>query len=238
MNTRPHHSAAILLAILLSASLAIWARPTTQLARTKPPIDIAALIPQHVGKWALDTNSVTAMANPKTGAALDRIYSQTLSRTYVDHDGNRIMLALAYGSKQNDQLKAHRPEICYPAQGFALLSKTKGAIVASGNRIPIIRLVTSNGIRVEPVTYWLAVGNQAAATDLQRKLIQLRYGLTGTIPDGMLVRVSSIDLVPSHAFALHDAFVRSLVASVDANQLASLGLLAIPETRLTTPVHP
>lgn len=224
------HSTAILFAFLLAASIAVLARPTAQFARAKPPIDLKTMIPRQIGEWRMDTNMVPLVASESAERTLKRIYNQTLSRTYVAPNGNRIMLALAYGSEQNDELKAHRPEICYPAQGFELLKQMTGVLNAAGNTIPITRIVAVKGSRIEPVTYWLAIGDHAAATELQRKFFQLRYGLTGTIPDGMLVRVSSIDRDYSHAFAQQDEFIRLLIASVAPQHLASLGLHVVRTT--------
>jgi len=51
---------------------------------------------------------------------LDKLYSQILNRVYVNATGYRIMLLLAYGSDQHGSLQADKPEVCYPAQGFAL----------------------------------------------------------------------------------------------------------------------
>jgi EpsI family protein len=50
----------------------------------------------------------------------DELYSQFLNRVYVNATGYRIMLLLAYGSDQHGSLQADKPEVCYPAQGFAL----------------------------------------------------------------------------------------------------------------------
>jgi len=42
----------------------------------------------------------------------------------------------------------------------------------------------------------------------------LRFGLRGTVPDGMLVRVSSLDADERSGYALHDRFVRDLLGSL------------------------
>lgn len=228
MNSRFAHPTAILLVILFAAGLAVWARPTTRLAPTHPAIDLETMIPRQIGTWVMDTHMLPLVVSDSARETLNRIYNQTLTRTYVDPEGNQIMLALAYGSEQNDELKAHRPEICYPAQGFELLKKIGGTISTDRGDIPVTRIVTSKGTRVEPVTYWLAIGSHTAATELQRKLVQLRYGLSGTIPDGMLVRVSSVDPDVTRAFGRHDDFIRSMVETMATDQIASIGLVAAP----------
>jgi hypothetical protein len=58
-----------------------------------------------------------------------------------------------------------------------------------------------------------------------RKLVQLRYGLLGEIPDGMLVRVSSLVNNSEDAFALQARFIADLSLAIP--QL--LGLRAAPD---------
>ena len=48
-----------------------------------------------------------------------------------------------------------------------------------------------------------------------KKLEELRYGLHGEIPDGMLFRVSSIDTNTQSAFSLQESFVRDLLNSLE-----------------------
>ncbi|HMV59085.1 MAG TPA: exosortase-associated EpsI family protein, partial [Nitrospira sp.] len=50
-----------------------------------------------------------------------------------------------------------------------------------------------------------------------RKLTQIAYGLKGTVPDGMLVRVSSIDRSTESAYRLQDRFIADMLKSVDAD---------------------
>ena len=55
------------------------------------------------------------------------------------------------------------------------------------------RLTTALGPRNEPVTYWLTVGDQVIKNAFEKRIAEIRLGLTGQIPDGLLFRVSSID---------------------------------------------
>ena len=49
---------------------------------------------------------------------------------------------------------------------------------------------------------------------MQGKLAQLSYGFRGQIPDGMLVRASTIDNDDERAFAQQAQFLRELLAAV------------------------
>lgn len=212
-----------MLVLALAAALAAAEALRPRVAAT-PGIELERAIPGSFGEWRQVPGALSLVASPTAQASLDRLYSQTLARLYVDASGERVMLALAYGGRQTDELKAHRPEVCYPAQGFQLLRKSGGVLALAGTNVPVTRLVAAAGARVEPVTYWLAVGGRAAATDFQRKLVQLRFGLTGTIPDGMLVRISSIEADADHAYQVHERFARDLVAALPAATRSRIGV--------------
>jgi hypothetical protein len=65
------------------------------------------------------------------------------------------------------------------------------------------------------------------------KLVQLRYGVRGLIPDGLLIRVSSLDRDADAAFKQHEEFVRALMASVQPS--LRLRLLGSASSRLAEP---
>ena len=145
---------------------------------------------------------------------IDLIYAQTLSRTYVNPEGYRIMLSIAYGSDQSDAKQVHKPEICYPAQGFTLKSKQYGQLVLQNTTIPVTRIETSLGERNEPVTYWITVGDRVVGPGLNKKLVEMGFGLRGLIPDGLLFRLSSIDSDTDRAYEKQNAFAGDLLGSL------------------------
>ena len=111
----------------------------------------------------------------------------------------------------------HRPEICYPAQGFRIdRGSVRGRVMFGSAPIDVTRLVAAQGTRNEPITYWLIVGDRITHFGQAHKLVSLRYGVLGQIPDGMLVRVSSIDLDSGNAFAFQQDFIVSMLNAVSA----------------------
>ena len=50
------------------------------------------------------------------------------------------MLSMAYGDDQRGGLQAHRPEVCYPAQGFKLGKVEDGSLSTSFGNIEVRRL--------------------------------------------------------------------------------------------------
>jgi EpsI family protein len=166
------------------------------------------------------------LPSPETQALLDSIYNQTIARTYVNTKGDRIMLSVAYGGDQSDGTRAHLPERCYPAQGFQISSNTRGQLRLEGRQIPVRHLMTQRGARKEPLTYWLLVGDQVTISRTDQKLVQFRLGLKGLIPDGMLVRVSSIDADMVHGYQLQAAFLNDMAQAIpDAVRARVFGAL-------------
>ncbi len=211
-------------AMLLAAVLAFAAKPRAKVADQAPPIVLEELVPRQFGNWRVDETVVPVLVDPRTQAKLDEIYNQTLARTYVNADGQRIMLSIAYGGDQSDSMQVHRPEICYTAQGFQVLRQTVGQLVTDYGALPVKRLLAVQGPRNEPITYWVVVGDKATQVGMQQKLQQLKYGLTGRVPDGILVRVSSIDRNEDAAFGAQDRFLREMLAAMpEAGRLRVAG---------------
>lgn len=196
--------------MLAAAGLAFALIPHQKTADHGTRIDLEKMIPKQFGDWKTDDKIIPLQINPEVEAKLNKIYNQTLSRTYINNKGDRVMLSIAYGSDQSDSMQVHRPEVCYPAQGFQVIRKSTSQITIDGKTIPVRQLVAQQGNRFEPITYWITVGNKAVAGGLDRKLAQIRYGLTGTIPDGMLIRISSISTVTESAYDIQTTFIRQM----------------------------
>jgi EpsI family protein len=206
----------LLFALMLAASgLAVALRPTQMIADQAAPINLEAMIPKTFGGWIEEAQNNTLIIDPQQKETLDRIYTQTLSRTFTNANGARIMLSIAYGKDQGDANQVHSPEICYPAQGFTLKNRQHVVLETGTGTIPAIRVETAIGQRNEPVTYWITVGEKVIGSSWDMKLTQLSYGLQGKIPDGILFRVSSIDKDPGHAYEAQKAFIGQLLAALD-----------------------
>lgn len=210
-------SKALIALVLMAAAFGgaqAW-KPRIHLADQRAKVELEAMFPSQFGQWRVDNNLPVQLISPDTAALLNKIYNQTLSRTYVNPQGERIMLSVAYGGDQSDATKAHRPEVCYPAQGFQVTSNVDGVLQAAPQfELPVRRLVTKLGGRNEPVTYWVVVGDRVALSGTQQKIMQLGYSVRGVIPDGLLMRVSSIDPDAKRAFALQDRFLSDLLPAV------------------------
>ncbi|MBU1363492.1 MAG: EpsI family protein [Gammaproteobacteria bacterium] len=211
----PIRNIILLVLMLASSGLAIAMRPVHKIAEQGPAFELEAIVPKQLGAWVEEERVSALIVDPNQAEVIKKTYSQTLSRTYVNGNGYRIMLSLAYGSDQTDRSEVHKPEVCYPAQGFVVHGKDASTVVLATRKVPVTRIQTSLGSRIEPVTYWITVGNQVVESGLGKKIAELRYGLTGKIPDGMLVRVSSIDANLQNAYLNQDAFLNDLISALD-----------------------
>jgi EpsI family protein len=210
----------------------LLARPSAKAASKGLGISLEAAVPKSFGPWRLLPDVSVQVVNPQTQQLLDTLYSQVLTRTYVNDKGYRIMLSMAYGDDQRGGLQAHKPEVCYPAQGFQLAKVEDGTLATAFGNIDVRRLSTSLGSRNEPVTYWLTVGDQIVRTTLDKRMAQIRLGLTGQIPDGLLFRISSIDADDRRAFSAQQEFVADLLAAVPPDSRRQLSGLASPGPRV------
>lgn len=205
----------MLVVMLVVALLASAGRPVHKLADTRARPVLEDLVPQRFGDWRLLRSGGVVIPDPGTLETLARIYTQTLSRAYVNSRGTVIMLSIAYGEDQRAAMAVHYPEVCYPAQGFQVRSNRVGTLDTPHGTLPVRRLETALSTqRPEPVTYWVTIGDRISLGGFERRMIELEYGLQRTIPDGLLFRVSSVNRDSAEAFRDQDRFVADLLGAV------------------------
>lgn len=203
------------LLMFAGAGLALAMKPTQKIADTREKPVLETMIPQQIGEWKIDPTIIPIAPTPDVQALLDKLYNQVLGRTYVNPAGRRIMLSIAYGGEQSDSLRVHEPEVCYAAQGFDVSDSVAGTLLTQYGVLPVKRLIAVQGNRNEPITYWVVVGDKAALPGIRQKFAQLGYGLTGKVPDGFLVRVSSIDRDRAIAFQVQEEFIKSMLDAMN-----------------------
>ena len=208
----------VLASCSFSAAAAVAMVPRRSVADPGPPIVLETMIPGRFADWAVDPRVIPVAPSADLQKVIEETYDQTLARTYVNSVGYQIMLSIAYGGRRNQGMDIHRPEICYPSQGLALRRDTVDAqLMLDSRSLPIKRLVAGSGTRNEPISYWLVIGKSVASFGYGHRLALMKYGLTGRVPDGMLVRVSSVDKDEARSFAMQDVFLRDLLGAVDAS---------------------
>lgn len=200
--------------MLLTSAGATLAMPKPQVTSASQIPDVEGLLPQRFGRWDIDRTIVPLAVSPDLQQMLATLYDRTVSRTYVNEKGERVMVSVAYGANQSRALQLHKPEVCYAAQGFRISTVQKGNWAAGGVNIPTMHLVGKLGPRNEPVTYWMRVGDDIARGWLEQNAVRLKYGTRGYIPDGVLFRLSSISPDSPAAFELQRQFVDEMMAAM------------------------
>lgn len=204
------------LAMLIAALGGFLLKPTRLIADHKPKINLETMIPKQFSEWKIDESIIPLQADPERQALLNKLYNQTLSRTYVNQNGDRIMLAIAYGGDQSDSMQVHKPEVCYTSQGFQMSELKLGSLNSGYGAIPVKKMVAKMGGRIEPIIYWITIGDAVAVNSIKWKLERLKYGLTGRVPDGMLFRVSSLG-DKSDAYPLQERFIKDLLSHMTSD---------------------
>jgi EpsI family protein len=223
--TRRAAIAAILMAGAAAGGQAMV--PTKRMALLRGAFKLEDIVPSSFGTWRVDDRSATGIVNPQTEALLNKLYSQLLDRSYVDDQGHRVMLSIAYGADQaDDDVQLHYPEVCYPAQGFKVSNNRTGVVDMPEGEIRVRRLDTQFAdTYFEPVTYWTIIGDQQSLGGFDRKLLEIRHGLRGEIVDGLLFRVSTRDRNYEEGFNVQNGFIREIVRAMTPaarKQLAGL----------------
>ncbi|WCL53173.1 exosortase-associated protein EpsI, V-type [Gimibacter soli] len=210
-------------ALILLGGLASWRlTPTEMTPILKDNLQIADILPETFGDWTVDER-IEAVRPLEQSTLADAIYDQSITKGYRNTDGELVMVLIAYGANQSDTLQLHRPDVCYIANGFRITSNFRKdvdlKVPGRDITLPSVRMMTINGQRYEPVTFWTRVGDAIPVKTLERQWDKLKYGLSGRIPDGLLVRISTISRDEESAYDLHDQFARDLLAALPANAL-------------------
>lgn len=209
-------------ALVTAALLAIAAAP--QPDSVEASADLESSVPVRFGDWE-ERPSPFVQVSLATGveANMNQPYDQTVMRTYENSEGQVVYLALAWGAQQRQEVKVHRPDLCYVAQGFKVAElethRFSDIRTPAGEQVVgkhMLALTSGGG---EAVSYWIRIGTLYSEDAFETRLRILRDGLAGRIPDGILVRASMRLRRPedaNEAWPLLDKFLHQLV---DATQV-------------------
>lgn len=221
-------AAVALLAMILAAVLAWLATPQLSTGGRQPDLD--AMVPKAFGSWRLLPNAMQQVQMSQgVQTSTEQPYDRELMRTYVNDRGEIVMLALAWGERQRQDVKVHRPEVCYPAQGLNVMDLRPGSpllLQGVAQPVPTVQLLAGNRGQMEAVRYWIRIGDTYGGDGLRARWYILNEGLRGRIPDGLLVRASQrlrSDAEAEASQQLLAGFLSEMTAAVAA---ADRGVLA------------
>jgi EpsI family protein len=206
-------------ACAVAAAAGLELRPHREVRLVKPGLKIADLVPATFGEWTSEDMGDPLAINGK-GTLSAHIYNELVVRAYKNAaTGTRITALMAYGGKQSDDLQLHRPEVCYPAFGYALTrNEPLGVPVAPGVTVPSRRLAAEAEGRSESVIYWSRIGEFLPQDGGQQRSARFKIALAGIVPDGLLSRFSIAGEYPDHDWKVIEAFVAELVSAVKPTQ--------------------
>jgi len=174
-------------------------------------VDLARLVPEAFDGWQVDPSTRAFVRAGESRGKAYGIYDQVLERTFMDAQGERIMLSVAYGGEQSTRLQLHRPEVCYRASGYEVDGAQTATMQLAGRSVPVTRLVAHKPGRHEPITYWTVLGGTSGdGSGLAYQWRRVSSALRGELLEGMLVRISSIDPDPARAHATQSRFALAL----------------------------
>ena len=199
---------------MIATSLGVrWLQPEPLPVRAHE--NLAQAIPSQFGDWK-EVSFAADQIDPGKGTVdepnMDRPYDDVLMRAYGNSQGEIVLLAVAYGRNQRQEVKIHRPDVCYTAQGFELVERSSSALPfnVQGTRM----LVKAPG-RTEAVSYWIRIGDVFTENPWAIRYHILKQGLAGKAVDGVLVRASRIEqtnaAAPGMRYRVQEQFLGDLV---------------------------
>jgi EpsI family protein len=210
-------------ACVASAAAVYAMKPRRHVALLGAGERLENLVPMTLPGWTgQDTGDPLALNQEGTLSA--KLYNQLVARLYTDTARSaQIMVLLAYGSQQSDDLQLHRPEICYPAFGFSLERNEPTQVPLEGRaRIPARRLIAQNADGREYIVYWSRLGEYLPQSGGEQREARFVNAFDGIIPDGILCRFSTRGPDADAAWSVIYRFIDSLITGIRADKRAIL----------------
>jgi EpsI family protein len=176
-------------ALLIGGGLTALRQPHAS-ARPVPGDRFEAMIPAKVGGWTSHKSAEVIL--PPRDEASDKLYQNLETRIYVGDGLPSVMFLCAYSSVQQNDVQVHRPEICYPASGYPIIKNIAKTIAVDGKQVNARFLIADRGGAREMILYWIRVGDRFPVDWRGQRIEMAKANLAGTIPDGVLLRISTI----------------------------------------------
>jgi EpsI family protein len=199
---------------LLAAALASGLLAPSPVRRLPRGLSLDALVPMKVGPWTGSRYSDVLI--PKGEDTENKTYDEVVTRYYRSDRAPAVMLLIAYGSAQTGGTELHRPEVCYPSAGFRVRSWPVTSLQLPGVSLPARPITARAAGRIEQILYWTRVGRDFPTSSLEQRLAVLRHSVRGSVPDGIIVRMSTMDVERERALRVLRFFAAALLTSGDA----------------------
>ncbi len=200
-------------ACVAAAGAAVALRPHRRLSLLGAD-RVAAITPMKVGQWSgQDVTDLVAPDTPNSLAA--RLYGETVERVYThEPTGDSVMVLLAHGDSQTEELQLHRPERCYPSFGYTVSDDRPLAVPLNGKATIPARILEAQGPdRRETIIYWARIGELLPIDAQQQQLDRVRLAVRGYVADGVLARFSTLTPMPA-AQSLLRGFIAEFIGAM------------------------
>jgi EpsI family protein len=144
----------------------------------KPPTDIAVAdvttLPTQAGEWQLLGEI------PLDEETMKQIQSDShVHRRYVNPQGQPVDVLVVYRRYGRREF-AHRPELCFPAAGYQILSKSQTTLPYAGRDVAAVHLIADGskvlrndggtGVPNNTVTYFFASGGRTEHNFIRQQI--------------------------------------------------------------------
>jgi EpsI family protein len=184
---------------------------------------LADILPATFGPWtSRDTTDLVAPVDDDSMQS--RLYEQTLSRIYDNNGlGPSIMMLIAHGALQTNELSFHRPELCYPAAGFTLSrSHTLDLALGGGVTIPVRCILADAPARRESIVYWTRLGEYLPTNSAEQRTDRMKTAVEGFVPDGLLARFSALGANVEDTSAHVQTFIQDILHATNPGRRTPL----------------
>ena len=175
--------AALLLAILLLTGAASWwlmLRPTA--VHDATAFDA---LPSELQGWRAFDIELDESVSEMLGA------DHNVQRAYVHPLGYHVFVYVGYYGTERGGTPEHTPDICYPAQGWAIAQETVRRVGGSDG-FDLQEFIVTKGDERRLVHYWYRTGIRSGITSVLSLRLNHFWGrLTENRGDGALIRLST-----------------------------------------------
>lgn len=226
-----YKSAIIFSLMMLAVFSSNLLKPNIALS-TKDLPNLETIVPTNFNNWRMIQDNYKPISlSIDDERNRDQPYDAVLMETFGNSSGQMIMLAIAYGANQQQEIKIHRPELCYPSQGFKVeeLSDIKFEVelLDSTYRFNLTKLISQSSKRRELTLYWIRVGSTISNNPWKIRWNILKGGVSQNIPDGILVRTSQVlsnNLGVEESIKIQKSFIQGMLTSIVNKDNSNLSL--------------
>lgn len=210
-------------ACVAAAGASFALKPRNELSLLGPGQKIAKIVPSTFGSWS--SRDVSDLFAPPTEDSLQaRLYGETVGRMYINEkSGSQILMLMAHGDVQSNELQLHRPEVCYPAFGLTIKSSDPMRVPLRENvDLPARALIAQSAQTQVATIYWTRLGEYLPISGNEQRLDRLKTAVAGFIPDGLLARFSIENSEPTRVIGGISAFITELITAVEPSARKAL----------------